>query len=94
MHIGRTEGPDCARPLLTLEDGRSEGAVSANGLVFGTYVHGLFGQDAQRHAWLNFLGGRESDFAYEDRIERVLDDLAAHLERCLDLDRLFNLAKS
>jgi adenosylcobyric acid synthase len=94
MHVGWTSGPDCARPLHRLDDGRNEGARSANGLVFGTYVHGLFGQDAQRHAWLTFLGGLESDFAYEDQVERVLDDLAAHLEHCLDLDRLFNLAES
>ncbi len=93
MHIGRTEGPDCARPLLTLEDGRSEGAVSANGLVAGAYVHGLFGDDAQSRDWLERLGGSGSNLVYEAAVEDALDGLAAHLERCLDLNRLFSLAR-
>ncbi len=42
MHIGRTYGPDCTRPVHRLDDGRHEGARSASGLVAGTYVHGLF----------------------------------------------------
>ncbi|REF89215.1 adenosylcobyric acid synthase (glutamine-hydrolysing) [Methylovirgula ligni] len=93
MHVGRTWGPDCARPLHRLDDGREDGARSANGLVAGTYVHGLFADDAQRHAWLNSLGGVASGLAYEDQVERILDNFAAHLESCLDLDRLLSLAR-
>jgi adenosylcobyric acid synthase len=93
MHIGRTEGPDRARPLLIFEDGRGEGAISETGLVSGAYVHGLFADDAQRSAWLERLGGGASDLAYEATVERALDDLAAHLEQHLDLDRLLNLAR-
>lgn len=93
MHIGRTEGADCVRPLLTLENGRSEGAVSANSLVAGAYVHGLFGDDAQRRDWLERLGGSGSNLVYEAAVEDALDGLAAHLERCLDLNRLFSLAR-
>jgi adenosylcobyric acid synthase len=93
MHIGRTEGPDRARPLLILDGGRYEGAVSANGLVAGAYVHGLFGDDAQRRDWLERLGGDASNLVYEAAVERALDDLAAHLEENLDLDRLLSLAR-
>jgi adenosylcobyric acid synthase len=93
MHIGRTTGPDCARPLHKLDDGRHDGAMSADGRVAGTYMHGLFSDDRQRTAWLRFLGGAGSDLAYEAQIERVLDALAAHLEKHLDLDRLLTLAK-
>ena len=35
MHVGRTSGADCARPLLRFSDGRSDGAVSADGRVAG-----------------------------------------------------------
>ncbi len=52
MHMGVTQGPDCARPFAQLADGTPEGAVSANGRVIGTYVHGLFADDRQRAAWL------------------------------------------
>ncbi|HEY0145725.1 MAG TPA: cobyric acid synthase [Methylovirgula sp.] len=93
MHIGRTYGPDCTRPVHRLDDGRHEGARSASGLVAGTYVHGLFADDHQRRAWIASLGGRGSDLAYEDQIERTLDALAAHLETHLDLDLLLSLAK-
>ncbi|MBI2978559.1 MAG: cobyric acid synthase, partial [Rhodospirillales bacterium] len=93
MHIGRTEGPDCARPWLTLEDGRGEGARSADGRVMGTYLHGLFAADAFRHAFLKRLrGGGFEGFAYEVRIEATLDALARHLEAHLDLDALLAAA--
>ena len=44
MHMGRTGGPDAARPLLVL-GGRPDGAVSRDGLVSGCYLHGLFAAD-------------------------------------------------
>jgi adenosylcobyric acid synthase len=92
MHMGRTDGKDCARPLLTFSDGRKDGAVSADGRIAGTYVHGFFNDDAQRGAFIEKLGGRPGDFSYEGRIEEVLDALAAHLETHLNLDRLLSLA--
>jgi adenosylcobyric acid synthase len=42
MHMGVTEGADRARPFARLADGSPEGAISADGQVIGTYVHGLF----------------------------------------------------
>ena len=52
MHMGVTEGPICARPFARLADGSPEGAMSADGRVIGTYIHGLFADDRQRSAWL------------------------------------------
>jgi adenosylcobyric acid synthase len=92
MHIGRTDGPDCARPLLRFADGRVDGAVSRDGRVMGAYVHGLFGGDWQRAAWLARLGAH-SELAYESEVERTLDDLAAHLAAHIDLDALLKLAR-
>ena len=88
MHMGRTTGADCARPFARLSTGADDGATSPDGRVRGSYVHGLFADDAQRSAWLQRLGGPASAFAYEDGVEAVLDDLARHLERHLDLDAL------
>ncbi len=92
MHIGRTSGPDCARPLLRLTDGREDGAISPDGRVMGAYAHGLFADDAQRAAWLAPLG-TSSALAYEATVERTLDELAAHLATHVDLDRLLSLAR-
>ena len=55
IHIGRTHGPDCARPFAEIGD-RGEGAVSADGRVTGSYLHGLFAADAFRAAYLGGLG--------------------------------------
>jgi adenosylcobyric acid synthase len=35
-----------------------DGTVSANGLVFGTYLHGLFDNDTLRHALIEWLRSR------------------------------------
>ncbi|MCJ2080454.1 cobyric acid synthase [Methylobacterium sp. J-090] len=92
MHVGDTHGPDAARPLIRFADGRRDGALSADGRVAGTYVHGLFADDAQRGAWLGRLGAVAGGEAYEAGIETVLDALADHLETHVDCDRLFTLA--
>jgi adenosylcobyric acid synthase len=93
MHMGRTTGPDCDRPLLRFNDGATDGAVSANGRIRGTYAHGLFANDRQRAAWLAWLSAGSSGVSYEDDVDRVLDALAAHLERHIDLDLLFKFAQ-
>ncbi|MEO6381506.1 MAG: cobyric acid synthase [Nitrobacter sp.] len=92
IHLGRTEGNDCARPVLTLDE-RPDGAQSRDGRVQGTYVHGLFTGDAFRRAWLANLGVASS-LAYEARIETALDALADHLEAHLDIDQLLTIARS
>jgi adenosylcobyric acid synthase len=93
MHMGTTTGPDCARPFARLADGSPEGAVSSDGRVIGTYVHGLFGDDRQRSAWLERLGAGPSVIAHDALIEATLDRLAAHLAAHIDLDRLLKLSR-
>jgi adenosylcobyric acid synthase len=92
MHMGVTEGPDCARPFARLADGSADGAVSADGRVIGTYVHGLFADDRQRAAWLTRFKGTAT-VAHATLVERTLDALAEHLAAHLDLDRLLTLAR-
>jgi adenosylcobyric acid synthase len=93
MHIGRTTGPALAAPMLDL-DGRPDGAVSADGRISGCYVHGLFGTDAFRHAFLARLRPRRaSGLVFEHGIEQTLDALAGHLEASVDLDGLLALAR-
>jgi adenosylcobyric acid synthase len=93
MHVGVTEGPDCARPFARLAGGSAEGAVSDDGLVIGTYVHGLFADDRQRAAWLARCAAGGVSVAYEALVERTLDALAAHLAAHLDLERMLTLAR-
>jgi len=84
IHIGQTTGPDCERAWLQIE-GRPEGAASANGLVRGCYLHGMFGADAFRAAFLARLGGQAQVGDYAASVEQALDHLADHLEMHADI---------
>jgi adenosylcobyric acid synthase len=92
IHLGRSEGADCARPVVTI-DGRPDGAGKADGRVQGTYLHGLFTGDAFRKAWLANLG-IASSLAYGSQIETALDALADHLEAHLDIEAMLKIARS
>jgi len=93
MHIGRTAGPAAAVPVLRHGDGRVDGASSPDGLVQGTYVHGLFTGDALRGAWLRRLGAAPAGRSHDAEVEAVLDALAAHLEAHMDVDGLLAAAR-
>jgi adenosylcobyric acid synthase len=92
IHIGRTTGPDCTRPFAHI-NGTPEGAISPDGRITGSYLHGMFSDDAFRRAFLADLGAAPSNYAYSADIETVLDALAAHLEQHLDVDGLLALAR-
>ncbi|MCP5080543.1 MAG: cobyric acid synthase [Alphaproteobacteria bacterium] len=93
MHIGRTEGPDCAHAFASI-NGTPDGAAALNGQIQGTYLHGLFASDAFRAAYLEALGGSGGGANYLGSIETTLDELADHLERSVDLDLLLNIAST
>ncbi|MDO8986322.1 cobyric acid synthase [Cypionkella sp.] len=92
IHIGRTDGPDRARPFAYV-GGKPEGAVSANGRVMGSYLHGMFANDAFRAGFLRQIGAQASGLTYAAGVDAVLDALAAHLETHVDVDALLALAR-
>ncbi len=91
IHLGRTTGPDCARPFAQLRNG-PDGATSPDGHVSGTYLHGCFASDAFRTAYLKSIGLESEKFDHEKSIDDTLDQLAAHLATHLDVERLLKLA--
>ena len=93
MHMGATTGADCLRPFAHRADGSPEGAVSADGLVMGTYIHGLFADDRQRAAWLTRLAAGPCAVSHDGLVEETLDRLAAHIASHVDLDRFMALAR-
>ena len=92
IHLGKTSGSDCTRPFARLA-GTPDGATSANGQITGTYVHGCFGSDPFRAAFLTSLGAASSAQRFDALVERTLDELAAHLEAHLNLDRILASAE-
>ena len=99
IHVGRTSGPDTERPWLELKDGPC-GATSADGLVAGSYVHGVFSDDQFRTSYLNGFtangstGGTEPSLRYEAAVDAALDTWADQLESELDLDRMLAIAQN
>jgi adenosylcobyric acid synthase len=91
IHIGRTSGPDAERPFARV-NGAAEGAISADGRVAGSYLHGMFAEDGFRAAWLASHGAQASDLGYEQAVEDTLDALAQHLEAHLDIEALLAAA--
>ena len=91
IHMGRTEGPDTARPFARV-DGMDEGATDVSGRVTGSYLHGMFRDDRFRQAWLAGFGVA-SQGGYDVAVDAALDGLAAHLEAHLDVDGLLAVAR-
>ena len=99
IHMGRTElGPD-ARPFAAIGERSgsvarlSDGAVSRDGRVFGTYLHGIFDNHSFRTAFLNRLR-RGKGIPEQDEVVPLSDPfdlLAQHMEKHLDLARIFEI---
>jgi adenosylcobyric acid synthase len=96
IHMGETiVGTGANRfAVITERSGREsaagDGAVSPDGRVFGTYLHGVFDNDGFRTAFLNRIrkGRGLEDQTVAERGSDPFNLLAAHLEKHLDLDRL------
>lgn len=88
IHAGVTTGDAAA--LLRMNDGRDEGAVSADGRIAGCYVHGLFDLAAQRAGWID---GPSNGLDQTVAIDAALDALAGELERHVAIDRLLAIAE-
>ena len=91
IHLGTTKGPDCDRPFTLIGD-TPDGAQSRDGRVMGTYIHGLFSDDGFRRHFLEDHGAEAGALAFEAAVEDTLDELARHLSRHLDIERLLALA--
>ncbi|WP_284155359.1 cobyric acid synthase [Sulfuricystis multivorans] len=76
IHMGMTRGAALAQPAAVLDDDRSDGALSEDGRILGTYCHGLFDRPEALAALLCWAGAQD--------IAPV--DLAARREA--DLERL------
>lgn len=106
IHMGRTEflesvrQPFLIRPSRLAEERESyhpDGAMSDDGRIWGTYVHGIFHNDRFRHEWLNEVrrgkGLRASDrvTAFGRLRELSFDRLADHVRRHLDMEEIYRI---
>jgi len=85
IHAGVTTGDALLHAAVQLDDGRSDGAQSADGQILGTYLHGLFETPAACSAllrWAGLVDVQEVDYhALRERdIERLADLVENHLD--------------
>jgi adenosylcobyric acid synthase len=96
IHMGATEGAALSSPALQVSesgdeaDAHPDGALSADGQLLATYVHGLFDTPSACAALLAWAGLADADpIDYPALREASLDRLADTLAEHLDLARLF-----
>lgn len=92
MHMGVTRRGDAA-PFAMLGGDRPDGAMDASGKVMGTYCHGLLASTGLRAELLARLGGNSDGLDHHAGVDAALDELAADMERHLDIDGLLALTE-
>lgn len=104
IHMGETEftGMGDEHPLVITERANeavqaAEGTVRADGLVFGTYIHGIFDHDEFRRSVINALRIKKGLPALENKRnvyaekQRAYDNLAEKVRAALDMDKLYKI---
>jgi adenosylcobyric acid synthase len=91
IHSGVSAG-EGLNGAVRLDDGRTDGGVSADGQILGTYLHGLFESSPACAALLRWAGLREVQAVdYHALRERDIERLADLVEQHLDTARLREL---
>jgi adenosylcobyric acid synthase len=91
IHAGVSRGTALERPLARL-DTHLDGAISPDGRILGTYVHGLFDDPGALDALLRWAGlASPQPLDLEARREEAIDRLADAIEQHLDLSALGRL---
>ena len=92
IHAGVTTGDALSNAAVILEDGRRDGAQSADGQILGTYLHGLFESPAACSALLRWAGLEDVQAVdYHGLRERDIERLADLVENHLDTELLRKL---
>jgi len=93
IHAEVSEGSALQRPFTQLDDGRTDGAISGDGQIMATYLHGVFESPQACAALLDWAGLQApAFFDYHALRERNLERLANALEAHLDMQRILQLA--
>jgi len=96
IHMGESVPGRKTRPLFFLDSGKTDGAFTRRGQIWGTYLHGVFDLPSFRRRWIALLGGRPEGTALslsarrEEELDRLADGVEEHLDMDL-LDRIIGL---
>ena len=91
IHMGISTGAGLSRPSSMLEGGRPDGAISADGQVLATYLHGVFDHPDACRSLLQWAGLANVERADLNALrEASLERLADSIEDHLNLEQLFS----
>ncbi len=91
IHAGVSTGPALESPALRLEHGH-DGALSEDGQILATYLHGLFEMAEATRTILRWAGLSEAmPYDYRARRESEIDRLADEVEKHLDMEMLIKI---
>lgn len=92
IHCGVSDGPALQQPIALLDDGRTDGAISSDGNVIGTYLHGVFESPTACTSLLHWMGlDRPQVINFASLREAALDQLADAVEQHLDMTKVMKL---
>ena len=101
IHMGETVYTETAQPFAVLTDGRKDGCVCADGIVCGTYLHGIFDTPELTQKLVQLLLEKKGisgttvpavDFAAKK--EQEYDKLADLLREHLDMPKIYDILNS
>ena len=91
IHAGVSSGPAMENPAVILGD-TSDGAISDDNQIMGTYLHGLFESSEACEAILKWAGlNNVKTIQYRDQREEHIDRLADAMEESIDMEYLFQV---
>jgi adenosylcobyric acid synthase len=92
IHCGISTGDALSEPLIRFSDDTPEGAISCDGQIAGTYLHGLFESSGVVNQVLQWAGLKTiADFDYNKRKDIDLDRLADSIEDHLNMKAIYRL---
>jgi adenosylcobyric acid synthase len=104
IHMGQTVLGQKAKPFIQLTERLNkpvdvlDGAISDDGLVMGSYIHGLFDEGAFTKAFINLirqekgiLPENHTDMTFEAFKENEYDKLADLIRRHIDLKKVYEI---
>ncbi len=92
IHAGLSEGPALSKPLIDLDNGQSDGVISEDGQIIGSYLHGIFDHPQACQLLLHWAGLKKVErLDYHAIQEHEINRLADAIEEHLDLGFLNTL---
>ena len=89
IHIGETKGEDCSKPFASINH-KWDGAISKDGLVMGSYIHGMFENNNFRSFFMKKILGINSSLDYQKQINQNLDEFADFIRTKTKISKLLN----